>query len=123
MGSPGGASSFGGTVGGNVDPFALSLGLGGAGTDPLAAVSLGLGSAAANTPPSTSPSTPPTTPAAPPPVFTPPAEDPTLALQKKKAAEADIRALQELSRNQTASLLARYGSQLALGGALGSPLR
>lgn len=52
---------------------------------------------------------------APPPTPPPaPVVDPNLALQQQRAQTADITALQQQSQADTAALMARYGSRLAI---------
>lgn len=68
---------------------------------------------------------PPDAPAtqAPLPVFTPPPTDPNVALAADQANQDSINSLQNIARMDSASILARYGTQLSMANAqAGSPL-
>lgn len=58
------------------------------------------------------------------PQYQAPPEDPSITALKAKAQSDDIAALQERDQIDTASLMARYGTRLAMAGAMpaGSPL-
>ena len=56
------------------------------------------------------------------PTYTPPPPDPTVTALSQKAQQDDLAALQDKSSIDTASLMARYGTRLAMAGNTTSPL-
>jgi len=56
------------------------------------------------------------------PKYTAPPPDPTVTALNQKAQQDDIAALQDKSSIDTASLMARYGTRLAMAGNTASPL-
>lgn len=54
------------------------------------------------------------------PQYQAPAPDPGLAILQQQSQQQDIKAIQDNVRQDTASLLARYGANLAFAGAMGS---
>jgi hypothetical protein len=60
---------------------------------------------------------------APVPTYTPPPTDPSIAAVDAQAQQASVAALQSQAQMDSASLLARYGTQLSMANAqAGSPL-
>lgn len=57
-----------------------------------------------------------------PPTPTPPPPDPNLAIEAQQSQVADQLAAQDTAKLDTASLMARYGTMLAMSGTPGSPL-
>jgi hypothetical protein len=56
------------------------------------------------------------------PKYNQPPTDPAIATLDAKAKSDDLRAMQETASIDTASLMARYGTRLAMAGQSGSPL-
>lgn len=101
---------------GGINPSAMQA-LGGLYGGPMGYLAL--------SPPATAPAVNPSAPASLPtppvdtpaavPQFTPPAANPTMAVQKQSADQSTIQALMAQARESTAMMLARYGSKLSLG--------
>lgn len=56
------------------------------------------------------------------PTYTPPPPDPAVTALKEQAKTDQIASLQDTASIDTASLMARYGTRLAMAGATSSPL-
>lgn len=56
------------------------------------------------------------------PKYTPPPTDPTVTALGERAKQDDIAALQDKSSIDTAALMARYGTRLAMAGNTATPL-